>query len=245
MADPQRTVPEEATNRARKERPSTNGETALEDALAAHGEELAAAVEASDELDDALTTAILVAATADEEEIANLTQSAAHLVEAADGLTTEGAAALATQVGDDADELSAAVDAVVELEREGHLDRVVDIGTTLSESLSDEQLAQLGTLLEEDGTDLFEALDVVLSLQREGNLEPLIDNARALSALRLDAETVAGVDTVLGALGEAQHESEPMGLLGAVSALRSRDARAGLGYLVTLLKAQGRRVRER
>jgi len=193
MAEPTDAYPDAATN-AGGTADTADGEAALRDALDAHGEDLAAAIERSDELQDLLETAILVAATADADEIEHLTESTANLVQAADGLSTAETVALAEDVGD-------------------------------------------------SGEDLAEALAVVLELQREGHLEDLVDLAKTLSALDVDPETVQGLNTVLGAVGEAERESEPVGVLGLLRGLRSRDARAGMGYLLALLKAQGRRLR--
>ncbi|WP_254280513.1 DUF1641 domain-containing protein [Haloarcula marina] len=245
MAKPQQSYPTTATNGEREDATDHEGRAALEQALAERGDELAALVQSSDELDDALTTAILVAASADEAEVQHVTDSAANLVEAADGLSTAEAAALATQLGEDADDLSASLETVVDLQREGHVDDIATVATAFTESLSSEEVEELATMLEDNGSDLVDALDVVLELQRGGDLAALVDTAQALSALELDDDAVEGMNTVLGALGEAQRKSEPMGLLGAVSALRTKNARAGLGYLVALLKAQGRRVRNR
>jgi len=193
MAEPTDSYPDAATNAGRP-RESGDGEAALREALDVHGEDLAAALERNEEVQDLLETAILVAATADEDEIQHLTESTANLVNAAEGLSTEAAADLAGDIG-------------------------------------------------ERGDDLAEALAVVLELQREGHLDDLVELAKTLSALDLDPETVSGLNTVLGAVGEAEREHEPVGVLGMLRGLRSRDARAGLGYLLALLKAQGRRVR--
>lgn len=193
MAEPTDAYPESATKGGR-ERAAGEGEAALRAALDAHGEELAAVIERSDEAGDLLETAILMIATADEDEAEYVADSAANLVRAADGLSTEGAVALAADVGD-------------------------------------------------GGEDLAEALALVLELQREGHLEDLVDLAKTLSEIEVDADTVEGLNTVLGAVGEAERESEPVGLLGLVGGLRSRDARTGLGYLLALLRAQGRRLR--
>jgi len=245
MAKPSQSVPTTATNGERKNAIDEEGRATLENALGKHGAELAALVRSSDELDNALTTAILVAASADDEEVEHITDSASNLVAAADGLSTEGAASLATELGENADDLSDSLETVVTLQREGHVDDLAAVATAFSESLSPAEVEELATMLEADGSDLVEALDVVLTLQREGDLEALVDTARTLSEIDLDPDAVDGMNRFLGALGEAQRETEPMGLLGAVSALRSADARAGLGYLVTLLKAQGRRIRGR
>jgi uncharacterized protein YjgD (DUF1641 family) len=243
MAKPQESYPETATNGTRKR--DADGRAALEAALDAHGEELAGVVEGTDELGGVLTTAILVAASADEAELDHITSSTANLVEAADGLSTDGAAALAGELGDNADDLAATLETVLALQREGHLDDLVTVATAFAESLSPEEVEELATMLEDNGTEIVEALDVVLDLQREGHLEDLVGLAKTLSVLEIDEDAARGLNNVLGAVGEAQRDSEPVGLLGTVRQLGNRDARAGLGYLVAILKAQGRRLRER
>ncbi|WP_424000300.1 DUF1641 domain-containing protein [Haloarcula salina] len=245
MAKPRRSYPTTATNGEHEDATDHEGRAALDKALAEHGDELAAVVESSDELDDVLTTAVLMIASADEAELDYITDSAANLIEATEGLSTEGAAALATDLGENADDLSASLETVVKLQREGHVDDLATVTTAFTESLSPDEVEELATMLEDNGDDLVDALDVVLELQRSGDLSALVDTAKALSALDVDEDAVEGMNSFVGAIGEAQRDAEPMGLLGAVSALRTKDARAGLGYLVTLLKAQGRRVRNR
>jgi len=245
MAKPQDSYPETATNEARKRATNGDGEAVLREALAAHGEEIAEAVERTDELDDALETAILMAATADDEEVEHLTDSASHLVEAADGLTTEEMVTLATEVGDSADDLGDALETVLELQQTGNLDDLVRIASAFSESLSPDEVEELATMLEDDGTEIVEALDAVLELQRADQLDELVDLASTLSSLDIDEDTAAGLNTVLGAVGEAQRYSEPRGLFGMASELGSRDARTGLGYFIAVLKALGRRLRSR
>lgn len=241
MAEPQRTVPEAATNGAR-DRGTGEGEAALQTVLDEHGEALAAALDRTDELEDALVTAILVIASADDEEVEHVTDSAANLVAAADGLSTDETAALADQVGADADALAGALDAVVSLQRAGDLDDLLELATALTDALSDEEIDRLASMLDEDGEAVLDALDTVLSLQRAGDLDALVELAGTAAALELDDDAVAGLNAVLGAVGEAQRDSEPVSLLGAVGALRSRDGRAGLGYAVSVLRALGRRL---
>jgi uncharacterized protein YjgD (DUF1641 family) len=196
MARPTDSYPESATHGLRTDRSDGEGRQRLEAALDEHGGDLAAAVESTDELSEALTTAILVAASADDEEVEHVTDSTANLVRAVDGLTTAEAASLAEDLGAEADELA-------------------------------------------------ETLEMVLELHREGHLEDLIELAKLASALDLDEDAIEGLNTVLGAVGEAQRESEPVGLLGMLGGLRDRDARAGLGYLLALVRAQGRRIGNR
>jgi uncharacterized protein YjgD (DUF1641 family) len=245
MAKPTDTYPETATHGATKRRTNGEGKTALDDALSAHGETLANAVENTDELQDVLTTAILIVASADEDEVEHITSSAANLVQAADGLSTDGAAALATDLGENAEDLSPALDTVLDLQREGHLDDLVAIATAFTESLSPEEVEELSTMLEENGGDLVDALEVVLELQREGHLEALVDLAKTFSTLDVDEDAARGVNTFLASVGDAQRNAEPVGPLGLLRGLSGRDARAGLGYLLALLKAQGRRIRGR
>lgn len=244
MAKPQESYPTSATNGERTNG-SEDGRVALDEALGEHGEALAAVVDSTDELDDVLTTAIIIAASADNEELEHITDSATNLVDAADGIATDGTASLAAELGDNAEDLSGSLSTVASLQREGHLDDLVTVATAASESLSPTEIEALAAMLEADGGTLVDALDVVLDLQRTGELETLVDTAKTASGLELDEDAVDGANTLLGAVGEADREARPMGLLGALSALRTADARAGLGYLVTLLKALGRRVRTR
>jgi uncharacterized protein YjgD (DUF1641 family) len=195
MAEPADSYPESATlgdedGGAEKAEPED-----LRAALAAHDEELAAAVEGTDELGDLLTTAILVAASADDEEVEHLTGRTSNLVEAVDGLATDETAALAADLGENAGELA-------------------------------------------------RLLETLLALQREGHLDDLIELAEPLAALEIDEDTAEGLNAVLGAVGEAGTDSGPLSLSGLVSDLRRSELRAGVGYLLSLLKALGRRVQE-
>jgi uncharacterized protein YjgD (DUF1641 family) len=256
MADPTDSYPEDATLGARSKRNGAgtgrgdgegdgDGEKQIREVLDVHGDDLAAALDRLDDAADVVETAILILASADAEEIDHLTESLGNLVEAADGLSTEEAAALATSVGENGEYLSDTVDTLLEFQQEGRLDDFATIAGAFSESLSPEEVEELASMLEENGAETVEALDVVLDLHREGQLDDLVDLAKVVSTLEIDADTAAGMNTFLGAVGEAQRESEPVGLFGFISGMRSRDARAGLGYLLALLKAQGRRVRER
>lgn len=246
MAKPSESYPESATHGARNGAGSDGeGEAALRAALDDHGDELAGVVERTDELEELLTTAILVAASADEDDLAHITDSTANAVAAADGLTTEAAAELAAQVGDNGDELSSTLETLLELERDGHTDDLVRIATAFAGSLSAGEVEELATMLEDNGSDIVEAVDVLLDLTREDHLEDLVATAKTLSALQLEPAAVEGANTVLAAVGDAQRDSEPVSLFGMVRGLRSADARAGLGYLLAILKSQGRRLRGR
>ena len=242
MAKPTESYPETATNRARKNG-ADDGQVAIEDALASNGETLAAAIDRSDELNNALETAILVVATADEEELDELTGSAVNLIAAAEGISTEGTAELATDLGENAEELSDSMELVVALQEGGHLDDLAALATAFTDSLSAEELDRLSRMLAENGSELVAALEAVVELQEDGQLEPLLETANTLSALEIDDEAVAGLNNLLGAVGDAQRVSKPTGLRGILRGLRSRELRASLGYLLTVLRALGRRLR--
>jgi uncharacterized protein YjgD (DUF1641 family) len=239
MAKPQRSYPESATKGGREES-TAEGREALQDALGKHGDDLAAAVERTDEVDELLTTAILVLATAEQEDVENVTETLAALVRAGDGLATEETADLAAEVGENADDLAGLLDTGMRLEREADLDAVVTLAGAASSSLSDEDVERLADLVEEGGEDVVDTLELAVELQREGDIDQLLETAKVLSVLEIDEDAARGLNSLLSAVGEAERESEPVGLLGALGQLRSRDGRAGLGYLLSLLKGLGR-----
>ena len=243
MAKPTESYPETATNRARKNGAEGDGQAAVQDALAANGETLADVLDRSDEFEDALETAILVIASADQEELDEITGSTANLVAAVDGLSTDGVADLATDLGENAEEISASLETIVTLQQDVHLDDLAALATAFTESLSPAEIEELSTLLSENGPELVGALDTVLELQRERQLEALVRTAKTISAIDIDEDAVDGMNDFLGAVGEARRDPEPVGLRRTLRQLTSRDLRAGVGYLLALLKAQGRRLR--
>lgn len=264
MADPTDSYPEEATLGATENGDSDGtGEARLREVLDEHGDDLAAALDRTDEAAAVVETAILVLASAEEDEIATHTDSAGNLVAAADGLTTEAAADLATDVGENGDDLADALETVLQLQRTGQLDALqelattvadattpdevqglVDIATALSDALSPAEIAALATVFEENSTETVEAIDVLLTLQRQDKLADLVELASTVSALEVDDDAIAGLNATLGAVSDASRDSEPVGPLGFLWGLRSRDARVGLGFLLSVLRAQGARLRE-
>lgn len=151
MAKPQRDYPEEATKGGSES--TGDGETALREALDEHGEAIAAALDRTDEIDDLLVTAVLIIATADEEEIENVTESLSALVEAGDGLLTEETAELAGTLGESADDLADALDLLLDLQREGDLEELLDTARLLTElDLDEDAVRGLNRLLGAVGT---------------------------------------------------------------------------------------------
>lgn len=169
------------------------GEAALRAAIDEHGEDVAAVLERSDEATELIDTVVLMIASAEEEDIEYLADALSSLVRTADGAATEETVALAEYVG-------------------------------------------------ENGAEATETLDKLLELDRQGTLDDLLELGEALSDIDLDAESVETLNRLLASVEEAEAEAEPTGVLGAVGAVRGRDGKAGLGYLVALLRAIGRRL---
>ena len=189
MAEPTTDVPEAALN-VDPERPQ-EGEAALRAVLETYGGDYADAAEYTEELENVLETAILVVASADDDEVDDVTESVVALVRAADALSTEGTVALAEGVG-------------------------------------------------EHGDDLADALDSVLELQAEGNLDGLVELAAVVSALEIDDADVESLNRLIAAAGEAESTAEPVGPLQLLRSLGRADVRAGLGYLLAVVRALGR-----
>lgn len=192
MAKPTTGVPDDALN-VEPERPQ-EGEEALRAVLETYGGDYADAAEYTDELENVIETAILVVASADDQDVDEVTQSLVTLVEAADALSTEGTVALAEGVG-------------------------------------------------ENSEDIAETLESVLELQRDGRLDDLIEMAEMLSALEINETTVDGLNRLFRAIDEAEREAKPVGVFGFLRSLSGDNVRAGMGYLLAIVRAQGRRLR--
>ncbi|GGL64899.1 DUF1641 domain-containing protein [Halocalculus aciditolerans] len=191
MAKPTTKIPDSARN-VDTERPQ-EGEEALRAVLETYGGDYADAAEYTDELEDILETAVLVLASADDDEVDYVTDSVVTLVQSADAISNEGTVALAEGVGENSDELA-------------------------------------------------DALDSVIGLQKSGDLDALIEKAPLLAELDIDETTIDTLNRVLDAVDEAEKESEPTGLFGAMRALSSAEGRAGLGYAISVLKGIGSRL---
>ncbi|GGN09031.1 DUF1641 domain-containing protein [Halarchaeum nitratireducens] len=239
MAQPVREVPESATN-TEPERPQ-EGRDALESVLEEYGGDYADAAEYTDELENVLETAILVISSADDAEVDYVTDSMVTLVKAGDAISTEGTVALAESFGDNSEGFAEVVDDVVRLQQEGHLTMFLELAGTLAEPLDEDDAERLANTVGENAEELADVLDDLMALKQTGQLDALLELAATFSTLDADETTANALNDVLGAVGEAEEESEPMGLFGALGALRSSEARAGLGYVVEILKGLGRR----
>ncbi|GAA0306133.1 DUF1641 domain-containing protein [Halarchaeum salinum] len=239
MAQPVREVPEGATN-TEPERPQ-EGREALEAVLEEYGGDYADAAEYTDELESVLETAILVISSADDEEVDYVTESMVTLVQAGDAISNEGTVALAESFGENSGQFADLLDDVVRLQQQGHLTMFLELAGTLAEPLDEDDAERLANTVGENAEELADVLDDLMELKQAGQLDALLDLASTFSALEADETTADALNDVLGAVGEAEEESEPMGLFGAMRAMGSSDARAGLGYVVEILKGLGRR----
>jgi uncharacterized protein YjgD (DUF1641 family) len=193
----------------------------LEAAIAENPEAVAAFVDRLDAVNELLDVLALGTEALDDEMVAKLSHTGATLAESADGLATEETVRLAAAVGDNGDDLTAALETLVDLQRTGTLDELVALADTVS----------LATNALDD--------EMVVSLARTGaSLGEVADVAS-------DDDTARGLRTVLGAVGDAtsDEEIEPLGPLGLLRSLWNADVRVGLGYAVGVLRNLGRRLR--
>ncbi|MFB6218977.1 MAG: DUF1641 domain-containing protein [Halobacteriaceae archaeon] len=124
------------------------GEAALRAAIDEHGEELAAALEGSEEVKELVDTVVLVVASAEDEDVEYVADALSSLVRAADGAATEETVALAEYVGENGADATAALDKLVALDRAGDLDDLLALGRTLSDlDIDGESVGTLNRLL--------------------------------------------------------------------------------------------------
>lgn len=189
--------------------------TAIED----NPEAVATFVERLDAVNELLEVLELGTDALDDDMARSLAGTAATLGESAEGLATPGTVALADSVGENGESLGEAIETLATLQEQGTLDDLVE-------------LAEVVSLLRDALDD-----DMTRSLAGTGaSLGELADTAA-------EEDTRDGLATVLGAVGDAQNEAvSPVGPLGLVRASRDEEVQAGLGYLLVLARALGRRT---
>lgn len=189
----------------------------LEAAIAENPEAVAEFVRRLDAVNELLDVLSLGENALTDEMIREVAGTTATLAESADGIATEETVGLAETVGENGAELEAALESVLELQRTGVLDELVELGgvaSLLSSALDDEMVTSLAAT----GSSLGEIADTAA-----------------------EEDTRDGIETVLGGLAEA--ESEPPDRAGPIELLRaSRDPEVqyGLGYVLALARAIGR-----
>jgi uncharacterized protein YjgD (DUF1641 family) len=182
-------------------------------------EAVATFVERLDAVNELLEVLELGTDALDDDMAVSLAETAATLGESADGLATEETAALAESVGENGESLGAALESLATLQEQGTLDDLVELAAVVS-------------LLRDALDD-----DMAVSLARTGaSLGEIADSTA-------EADTRDGLESVLGAVGDAQSaEVSRVGTLGLVRATRDEEVQTGLGYLVVLARALGRRT---
>lgn len=194
---------------------------ALERAVAEHPEEVAAFLDRLGLVNDLLDTTALATGALDDAMVQRLAGTGSVLAESADGLATPETARLAASVGENAEDLDAALTTLVRLQRSGTLEELADIAeavTLLTAALDDEMVQRLAAA--------------------GGSLGEVADTAA-------DPETARGLERLLRAVGEADAaDPEPLGARSTVRALRDEEVRRGLGFLVALSRGLGRELPE-
>ncbi len=189
---------------------------AVREAIADNPETVARLLEQSGQLSATLDALALVEDGLDDEMVESLTGDATTLGLAATELADQGTVELGAAVGENGDELAAAVEQIAVLQRTGTLDRLVavaDAVALLTDAMDDEMVETVAST----GTALGELADTAT-----------------------DDEVSHGLARMLHGVGEAgAGEADPVGPLGLLSALRDPEVKAGMGYLVAIARGIG------
>jgi uncharacterized protein YjgD (DUF1641 family) len=186
------------------------------DAIADHPEAVAALLERSGQLSSMLDALALVEDALDDRMVEDLTADATTLGLAAAELADDGTVELGSAVGANGADLAVAVERVATLHRSGTLDRLFEVADALAlltDAADDEMVESVVTR----GTALGE-----------------------VATTAADDDVRRGIERLLDGLGDATvAESEPLGPLGLVRALRDPEVQAGVGFLVAVARGIG------
>ncbi|MFB6070664.1 MAG: DUF1641 domain-containing protein [Halanaeroarchaeum sp.] len=176
-----------------------------------------------DDLTDAANAISLAADAMDDEMVVSLVGMGSTLAEAGDGLATDGTVRMAESVGENADDLDAALSKMVELERDGTLDDLLEASNAISlaaDAMDDEMIVSVMGMV--------------------GDLGQAADGAAQTNAIRT-------FQAMTDALDEAAdfEEAEPVGMLGMLSKMRDPEVQQGIGFLMALAKAFGHQIDRR
>lgn len=195
----------------------------LEDAVAENPEEVAALIRRLGLVNELLDGLEVATSAADDDMVTGMARMATPLAEAADGMATNETVRLAESVGQNGGDLADAMETVAELQADGTLDELVQLG---------DMAAFMLNALDDDA---------IMSLSRMGNA------AGELGASATEEDTVRGLTTLLDAVGDASGpDAAPgkVGMFGMVGALRDDDVQVGMGYLIAVARALGQRLDE-
>jgi uncharacterized protein YjgD (DUF1641 family) len=190
----------------------------LEAAIEQNPEAVAEFVEHLDAVNELLDVLSLGESALTDDMVRELSATGSTLVESADGLATEETVALAETVGQNGDDLQEALETLLALQRSGTLDElaeIAEVGSLATAALDDEMVTSLaGT-----GAALGEVAQTAA-----------------------DDDTRDGIETLLEGVGDAEREpAERVGPLGLIRGIRDPDVQYGLGYLLALAGAIGRK----
>ncbi len=195
-------------------------ETELESAIAENPEAVAEFVRRLDAVNELLDVLALGESALTDEMARELAGTTATLAESADGLATEETVGLAETVGDNGEELQAALESLVRLQQTGTLDELLELADVLSlvtAALDDEMVRSLAAT----GSSLGE-----------------------LAETAADDDTRDGLETVLQGVGDAEAEASiPVGPVGLLKATQDPDIQYGLGYVLAIARALGQAQR--
>lgn len=176
-----------------------------------------------DDLAQAANAVSLMADALDDEMVVSLMGMGSTLAEAGDGMATDGTVRMAESVGENADELNDALEKMVELERDGTLDDLLQASNAISlaaDALDDEMIVSMMSMV--------------------GDLGQAADGAAQTNAIRT-------FQAMTDALDEASdfEAAEPVGMLGMVSKMRDPEVQQGIGFLLAIAKAFGHQINRR
>ncbi|EJN59810.1 DUF1641 domain-containing protein [Halogranum rubrum] len=194
----------------------------LAEAIAENPHEVARFLDRLGLVNEFLDAADVAVSGLDDEMVTELAGTSTTLALAANGLATPGTVELGETVGENATELSAAIETLVDLQRDGTLDDLAALG----------DLVSLGSAALDD--------EMVTSLAHTGG------RLGELADVAADDDTARGLETLLTAVGTANTaEVRRVGPVGLVRSLRDPEVQTGIGFLVALARELGRaRTRE-
>lgn len=189
----------------------------LEQLVAQHPKEVAKFLERLGVINDVLDMVELANAAMDDQMVRDVTTTSSNLGAFADGIATEEVAALGESTGENAKELSMAIERVAELQRTGTLADLTELANLVSlgsAAMDDKMVRELAST----GTGLGELADTAT-----------------------EDDVAESLETLLAALGEAGSKPpESVGIIGLTRALRDPAVKQGLGYLVSVAREMGR-----
>jgi uncharacterized protein YjgD (DUF1641 family) len=190
---------------------------ALTEAIADDPHEVARFLDRLGLVNEFLDAADVAVSGLDDEMVTELAGTSTTLALTANGLATPETVRLGETVGENAADLSAAVETLVGLQRDGTLDDLAALG----------DLVSLGSAALDD--------EMVTSLAHTGG------RLGELADVAADDDTAQGLQTLLVAVGAANAaDAEQVGPVSLVRALRDPAVQTGMGYLVTLARELGR-----